>query len=166
MNINNIIDSTRVLDTETIATDTELALKETITNVALKAPIASPTFTGTATAPTVTATTSFVGKNACTAWVNFNGTTTPPTIRDSFNVSDVVRTSTGVFEIYFQTNMDNTNYSISSSTVGSTEGSWWTFIAGNRTLNITSRFRITVVHISGANINMGNTTIQIFGGLN
>ena len=110
MNINNIIDSTRVLDTETIATDTELALKETITNVALKAPIASPTFTGTATAPTVTATTSFVGKNACTAWVNFDGTTTPPTIRDSFNVSDVVRTATGSFVVYFIIPMSNENY--------------------------------------------------------
>ena len=25
-----------------------------------------------------------IGKNACTAWVNFDGTTTPPAIRDSF----------------------------------------------------------------------------------
>ena len=53
---------------------------------------------------------NFVGKNACTAWVNFDGTTTPPTIRDSFNVSDVVRTSTGKYVVNFTTDMDTTSY--------------------------------------------------------
>jgi len=53
----------------------------------------------------------FIGKNACTAWVNFDGTTTPPTIRDSFNVNDVVRTATGKYTIYFTVDMDNVNYS-------------------------------------------------------
>jgi hypothetical protein len=52
----------------------------------------------------------YKGKNACTAWVNFDGTTTPPTIRDSFNVSDVVRTDTGRFDVYFESNMNTTNY--------------------------------------------------------
>ena len=47
----------------------------------------------------------------CTAWVNFNATTTPPTINDSYNVSSVVRTSTGYFTINFTTAMDNANYS-------------------------------------------------------
>jgi len=50
------------------------------------------------------------GKNSCTAWVNFDGTTTPPTIRDSFNVSDVVRTTTGNYDVYFNESMDTTNY--------------------------------------------------------
>lgn len=49
-------------------------------------------------------------KNQCTAWVNFDGTTTPPTIRDSFNVNDVVRTATGLFEIHFEVAMDNISY--------------------------------------------------------
>jgi len=57
----------------------------------------------------------FKGKNACTAWVNFDGTTTPPTIRDSFNVSDVVRTATGRFKVYFETGMENQDYTMSSS---------------------------------------------------
>ena len=55
------------------------------------------------------------GKNACTAWVNFDGITTPPTIRDSFNVSDVVRTATGKFKVYFNNEMNNENYSMSGS---------------------------------------------------
>ena len=52
------------------------------------------------------------GKNSCTAWCNFDGTTTPPTIRDSYNVSSVVRTATGVYDIYFEESMDNLNYSV------------------------------------------------------
>lgn len=54
-------------------------------------------------------------KNAATAWVNFDGTTTPPTIRDSYNVRDVVRTATGKFEIFFEEDMDNANYSVNST---------------------------------------------------
>jgi len=57
----------------------------------------------------------FIGKNACTAWVNFDGTTTPPTIRDSFNVKDVVRVSTGIYDIYFEKEMDNANYCVSGT---------------------------------------------------
>lgn len=49
-------------------------------------------------------------KKECSAWVNFDGTTTPPTIQDSFNVSDVVKVSDGVFEVVFETLMDNSNY--------------------------------------------------------
>ena len=51
-------------------------------------------------------------KQICTAWVNFDGTTTPPTIRDSFNVRDVVRTATGRYEVYFEEDMDNMNFSV------------------------------------------------------
>ena len=53
-------------------------------------------------------------KQLATAWVSFDGTTTPVTVLDSYNVSDVVRTATGTYDIYFETPMDNTNYSTSS----------------------------------------------------
>lgn len=45
-----------------------------------------------------------------TAWVIFDGTTTPPTITGSFNISAVVRVSTGAYDIYFKDTMDNANY--------------------------------------------------------
>jgi hypothetical protein len=44
------------------------------------------------------------------AWVNFDGSTTPPNIRSSFNVSSVVRVGTGYFLIYFIRNMPNSDY--------------------------------------------------------
>lgn len=53
----------------------------------------------------------YQGKNACTAWVNFDGTTTPPTIRDSYNVSAVIRIATGQYDVYFKEAMDNNKYS-------------------------------------------------------
>lgn len=44
------------------------------------------------------------------AWVNFNGTTSPGTIRDSFNVSSVTRRATGQYTVNFTTAMPNANY--------------------------------------------------------
>ena len=62
----------------------------------------------------------FQGKNACTASVNFDGTTTPPTIRDSYNVSAVIRTATGLYDIYFKEAMDNVSYVMSGSGTSNT----------------------------------------------
>ena len=47
----------------------------------------------------------------CRAWVNFNGVTTV-TVRASFNVSSVVRNSTGVYTINFSNAMSDANYCI------------------------------------------------------
>lgn len=57
----------------------------------------------------------FQGKNACTAWVNFDGTTTPPSIRDSFNVSTIIRLGIGIYRIYFKNEMDNIGYILTST---------------------------------------------------
>ena len=47
----------------------------------------------------------------CRAWVNFNGTTSSPsTIRGSFNVSSVTKNGTGDYTINFTTAMVNANY--------------------------------------------------------
>lgn len=107
--------------------DSKAVLTTTQTALDLKAPLASPALTGT---PTLNgeglvklssdglriekANDSSI-KNQCTAWVNFDGTTTPPTIRDSYNVSSVVRTYTGAYDVYFTAPMDNANYSISTA---------------------------------------------------
>lgn len=48
----------------------------------------------------------------CRAWVNFNGTTSPGTIRASFNVSSVSKTSTGLYTINFTNALADANYSI------------------------------------------------------
>ena len=53
--------------------------------------------------------------NTAKAWVNFNGTTSPGTIRSSFNVSSVTRNSTGNFTINFTTPMSSSDYVIAGS---------------------------------------------------
>jgi hypothetical protein len=45
-----------------------------------------------------------------TAWVNFNGVSGNVAIRDSLNISSVVRSATGIWTVYFETPMDNVNY--------------------------------------------------------
>ena len=49
------------------------------------------------------------------AWVNFDGTTSPGTIRAQYNVSSVTKTGTGDYVVNFATAMSDANYSISVS---------------------------------------------------
>ena len=48
----------------------------------------------------------------CRAWVNFDGSTSPGTIRGSGNVSSVSRTGTGAYTVNFTTSMPDANYSV------------------------------------------------------
>jgi hypothetical protein len=54
-------------------------------------------------------------KQICKAWVNFNGTTSPGTIRSSYNVSSVTKNATGDYTVNFATAMADANYSVSCS---------------------------------------------------
>ena len=65
----------------------------------------------------------------CRAWVNFHGAG-GSTVRASFNVSSVVRNSTGNYTINFTTSMPDGNYSV----VGSVAGSTGTGAAGNNVI--------------------------------
>jgi hypothetical protein len=51
----------------------------------------------------------------CRAWVNFDGTTSPPTIRASGNVTNVTKNGTGDYTVNFTTAMSDANYSAVSS---------------------------------------------------
>ena len=106
----------------------------------------------------------FVGKNACTAWVNFDGTTTPPTIRDSYNVKDVVRVSTGTYDIYFENEMDNTNYCVSG--IGRDDTNDFPGVGTFRrseSPQTTNYFRLETYYGATAN-NVLQLDAQIFGG--
>lgn len=46
------------------------------------------------------------------AWVNFNGTTSPGTIRSSYNVSSVTRNATGDYTINFTNALTDADYSV------------------------------------------------------
>lgn len=51
----------------------------------------------------------------CKAWVNFNGTTSPGTIRASFNVGSVTKNGTGDYTVNFTNAMSDANYSVTGS---------------------------------------------------
>jgi hypothetical protein len=49
------------------------------------------------------------------AWVNFDGTTSPGTIRASYNVSSVTRNATGDYSVNFATALSDANYAYTVS---------------------------------------------------
>lgn len=62
---------------------------------------------------------TLTGQSAAKAWVNFDGTASGATARDSLNVSSMTDRGTGKFTVNFATAMGNTNYnSVASATVG------------------------------------------------
>ena len=65
---------------------------------------------------------------ACRAWVNFDGTTTPPTIRASGNVSSVTRNGTGDYTVNFATALPDANYVMSGTCKGKNTGAFSAYI--------------------------------------
>jgi hypothetical protein len=53
------------------------------------------------------------------AWVNFNGTTSPGTIRASFNVSSVTKNGTGDYTVNFTNALVDANYVVCATTLQS-----------------------------------------------
>lgn len=110
----------------------------------------------------------YQGKNACTAWVNFDGTTTPPTIRDSFNVKAIIRTATGVFDVYFEKPMDNTNYSVGGAS-DSTASTGQVSLGNNASIANKQKDKVkvnSIVVATGTLTNFSNIDVQILGGRN
>ena len=60
-------------------------------------------------------TLSWSSDRIAKAWVNFNGTTSPGTIRSSYNVSSVTKNATGDYTINFTTPMADANYAMSGA---------------------------------------------------
>ena len=76
------------------------------------------------------------GKNICTAWVDFDGSTTPVTINDSYNVYDVVRVATGRFDVYFQEDMLGSNYGVSGTASANTATASSAYLLGSNNKSI------------------------------
>ncbi len=99
-------------------------------------------------------------KNQCTAWVNFDGTTTPPTIRDSYNVSSVVRVDTGTYQVYFSVPMDNSNYVPTVNQVQDTGRA----LAYNHNTNLVNIY--TAGYIDNVGTNYSIISLNVVGGKN
>jgi len=97
------------LDSGTALT-TPITYHDKVIEVAVGEPVDTAEFNYPDTVLDVLRVEEVRSKNQCTAWVAVDATTTPVTLRDGFNHSDVVSMSTGVFRFYFESRMDNTNY--------------------------------------------------------
>jgi len=74
-------------------------------------------------------TTTDLQQGLAKIWVNFDGSASGATARDSLNVSTMTDRGTGKFTITFATVMGNTNYnSVASATVGGADN--WNRSAG------------------------------------
>ncbi len=103
-------------------------------------------------------------KQICKAWVNFNGTTSPGTIRSSFNVSSVTKNGTGNYNVNFSTPMADANYSVSGLGTAGSNGSRITYL----TLDDTNQNFCNVRNYPSGDGTSGESdtllmSIQIFG---
>jgi hypothetical protein len=101
-------------------------------------------------------------KQIAKAWVNFNGTTSPGTIRSSFNVSSVTKTGTGFYVINFTTSMTDANYTAAGL------GSNYTTGADILQPNIygfnTSSLNVSIRNSAATSyVDVSSVSIQIFG---
>jgi hypothetical protein len=93
---------------------------------------------------------------ACRAWVNFDGTTSPGTIRASGNVSSVTRNGTGDYTVNLTTAMPDANFSIAvTSRILALDLS-------DSTARTTTSFRIVTADLSGNSTNYSFVNVAIF----
>jgi hypothetical protein len=107
---------------------------------------------------TLAAKVETASQQAPRAWVSFDGTTTPPTIKSSYNVASVSRTNTGVYLITFTNALPDANYCWTASARG-TSTSYYTASqssAGNTqtttTMNIVTASTTALVNCSLVNV--------------
>ncbi len=98
-------------------------------------------------------------KSLATAWVNFDGS--DGSIRDSFNVSGVVRDAAGEYTVTFATTMDNKDYCLAGSSAA--EGS---MISGlTEATQTTTTSTITCINHAGTRVDK-IVSATYFGGKN
>lgn len=111
-------------------------------------------------------------KQIAKAWVNFNGTTSPGTIRSSYNVSSVTKNATGDYTVNFATALADENYSVSgiccSGAIITYSSGSVPYVCGPQATPTTSQFRFgtgtgTVGGGSGARSDQSFIYIQVFG---
>ena len=97
-------------------------------------------------------------KQICKAWVNFNGTTSPGTIRSQYNVSSVTKIGTGDYTVNFTTAMTDANYSVSVSAALNTSAPSLIQYQDPSTSSVREIIRVNAVAYDPNNL-----SLQVFG---
>ena len=158
------IDSTTVLSKSgtTVSVDSGLNIKPAFSSLdssASNGPTSGTAVTKDTSAPIF----------GCRAWVNFDGTSTTSisgedccAIRASGNVSKVVRNGTGDYTVNFTTAMEDANYAIVGSNVGSDSSNYYSFVAARGTALSASSCRFYLIHHAGSINDMNYVHIAVF----
>jgi hypothetical protein len=122
-----------------------LSSPDTNDNYTLELPTDAGTVLNTASdieaqVKTATSATGSAPIYACRAWVNFDGTTTPPTIRASGNVSSVTKNGAGDYTVNFTTALPDVNYCSVGGPIGSLS-SRFCFLTGSDDAPTTTSLR-------------------------
>lgn len=97
------------------------------------------------------------------AWVNFNGTTSPGTIRASFNVSSVTRAATGDYVVNFTNAFSDANYAtVSSSGRNGTGAGGYLSLVSQRLAQTTSAVQIYTIDTGGATLDSPYVSVSVF----
>ena len=109
------------------------------------------------TAPTFSANGTQIG-TLCRAWVNFDGTTTPPTIRASFNVSSVTRSANGNFLVNFTNVMPDANFATTwANNLTSGTNYWQSWVSAQTTSSVN-----VFTYIANAGTNRDLCMVSVF----
>lgn len=156
--VNGLVSTTNT--PQGIYTVTTVEDTDTITVTAAATPTGTPTVSSaTLSSGDIFAKGKFRGKNVCTAWAKVDGTATPPTISGSFNVKDVVRTGTGIYDVNFEVTMDDANYAGVASRDLNVFDSNVTVIHGN-----SNTTKVQVRTTSGGAFENDEFMVAVFGG--
>ena len=103
-------------------------------------------------------------KQIAKAWVNFDGTTSPGTIRSNYNVSSVTKNGTGEYTVNFATPMADANYSVALAVQTTSELDFRPVIKSTLTPT-TSSIRVANLKTTGGSGNQDPTIfcVQVFG---
>lgn len=104
-------------------------------------------------------------KQICKAWVNFNGTTSPGTIRSSYNVSSITKNGTGDYTVNFTTPMADANYSASGIATWNNNTTSGALFATSTSSFLVSSFRLYTFQSNSLFTDIDGTTVcvQVFG---
>ena len=107
-----------------------------------------------------TSTTNAI-QGSAKVWVNFNGSTSPGTIRASYNVSSVTKNGTGDWTINFTNSLTDTNYCYNMSS-GQQSVSWGICTLATTSPFSTSSFRMQTITSSGTALDNTYISVAIF----
>jgi len=111
----------------------------------------------------MTQAANLAGTGICVAWVNFNGTTSPGTIRAAFNVSSVTRAATGDYVVNFLNALTDTNYATvaSAGRTATGAGGYLTSVA-DRLAPTTTAVQMYTFDTTGGSLNAPYVAVAVF----